>query len=54
MTEHLKTEKKHHFDANNVKILARESKDFEAIYIKQRKPARNRDKGIEQDPIWAL
>ena len=56
VSEHLKTEK-HHFDPNKVKILARETKDFarkilEAIHIRKEKPALNRDKGLDLDPVW--
>ena len=56
VSKHLKTNK-HHFDANNVMVLAKEFKDFackilEAIYIKQQKLALNRDKGLELDPVW--
>ena len=40
-----------------VKILGREPKDFsrkilEAIHIRKEKPALNRDKGMDLDPVW--
>ena len=55
VSEHLKTAK-HHFDPDKVKILAREPKDFsrkilEAIHIRKEKPALNRDKGLDLDPV---
>ena len=56
VSEHLKTAK-NHFDPDKVKILAREPKDFsrkilEAIHIRKEKPALNRDKGLDLDPVW--
>ena len=56
VSEHLKTAK-HHFDPDKVKILAREPKDFsrkilKAIHIRKEKPALNRDKGLDLDPVW--
>ena len=47
----------HHFDPEQVEILAKETKDFprrvlEVIYIKQQEPSLNRDQGLDLDPEW--
>ena len=58
VSEQLKTAK-YYFDPDKVKILAREPKNFsrktlEAIHIRKEKPALNRDKGLDLDPVWDL
>ena len=50
VSEHLKTAK-HHFDPDNVKIFS-SRKILEAIHIRKEKPALNRDKGLDLDPVW--